>query len=50
MDWFDSWALTLATFLPMVGCAVVLADPEGEGRADQAGDAAHHRWPRWPSA
>jgi NADH-quinone oxidoreductase subunit M len=27
MDWFDSWALTLVTFLPMLGCAVVLAIP-----------------------
>ncbi len=25
MDWFDSWALSLATFIPMVGMAVVLA-------------------------
>ena len=28
MDWFDSWALTLAVFLPLVGTAVVLAIPK----------------------
>jgi len=27
MDWFDSWALTLVTFLPLLGCAVVLLIP-----------------------
>ena len=27
MDWFDSWALTLAVFIPLVGTAVVLAIP-----------------------
>ncbi len=30
MDWFDSWALTLVTFLPLVGCAVVLAIPRAK--------------------
>ena len=30
MDWFDSWALTLATFIPMVGCAVVLLIPRAK--------------------
>src|SRR3990170_3572287 len=30
MDWFDSWALTLATFLPLVGCAVVLLIPRAK--------------------
>jgi NADH-quinone oxidoreductase subunit M len=28
MDWFDSWALSLATFIPIVGTAVVLAIPK----------------------
>jgi NADH-quinone oxidoreductase subunit M len=28
MDWFDSWALTLAVFLPLVGTAAVLAIPK----------------------
>jgi NADH-quinone oxidoreductase subunit M len=28
MDWFDSWALSLATFIPVVGTAVVLAIPK----------------------
>jgi NADH-quinone oxidoreductase subunit M len=30
MDWFDSWALTLVTFLPMVGVAVVLLIPRAK--------------------
>ena len=30
MDWFDSWALTLTTFLPLVGCAVVLLIPRAK--------------------
>src|SRR3712207_192681 len=30
MDWFDSWALTLVTFLPLVGCAVVLLIPRAK--------------------
>jgi len=30
MDWFDSWALSLATFIPMVGTAVVLAIPRAK--------------------
>ena len=30
MDWFDSWALTLATFLPLVGGAVVLLIPRAK--------------------
>ena len=30
MDWFDSWALSLATFIPMVGMAVVLAIPRAK--------------------
>jgi NADH-quinone oxidoreductase subunit M len=30
MDWFDSWALTLAVFLPLVGCAVVLLIPRAK--------------------
>ena len=32
MDWFDDWALTLAVFIPAVGMAIVLVDPEGAGR------------------
>jgi NADH-quinone oxidoreductase subunit M len=28
MDWFDSWALTLAVFIPIVGMAAVLAVPK----------------------
>ena len=37
MDWFDSWALSLATFIPMVGMAVVLAIPRAkEGLIKQA--------------
>src|SRR5919106_1441802 len=34
MNWFDSWALTLAVFIPMVGVAVILALP-------RANEAAH---------
>jgi NADH-quinone oxidoreductase subunit M len=34
MDWFDSWALSLAVFIPMVGVAVILAIP-------RANEAAH---------
>jgi NADH-quinone oxidoreductase subunit M len=34
MDWFDSWALTLAVFIPLVGVAVILAIP-------RANEAAH---------
>jgi NADH-quinone oxidoreductase subunit M len=30
MDWFDSWALSLAVFLPLVGTAVVLAIPRAK--------------------
>ncbi len=28
MEWFDNWALTLATFLPIVGALVILAMPK----------------------
>ncbi len=30
MDWFDSWALSLATFIPIVGMAIVLAIPRAK--------------------
>ncbi|HET9773159.1 MAG TPA: NADH-quinone oxidoreductase subunit M [Acidimicrobiia bacterium] len=30
MDWFDSWALSLAVFLPLVGTAVILAIPRAK--------------------
>jgi NADH-quinone oxidoreductase subunit M len=30
MDWFDSWALSLATFIPIVGVAIVLAIPRAK--------------------
>ncbi|MFN8027105.1 MAG: NADH-quinone oxidoreductase subunit M, partial [Acidimicrobiia bacterium] len=30
MDWFDSWALTLAVFIPLVGMAIVLLIPKAE--------------------
>ena len=30
MDWFDSWGLTLAVFLPAVGMVVVLAIPRAQ--------------------
>ena len=30
MDWFDSWALSLAVFIPLVGTAVVLAIPKAK--------------------
>ena len=30
MNWFDSWALTLAVFLPAVGLVLVLATPKGQ--------------------
>ncbi len=30
MDWFDSWALTLAIFIPAVGMAIVLLIPRAE--------------------
>jgi len=33
VDWFDSWAVTLAVFLPAVGMVVVLAIPKTEERA-----------------
>jgi NADH-quinone oxidoreductase subunit M len=33
MDWFDSWALTLAVFIPMVGVAVLFAIPKANESA-----------------
>ena len=30
MDWFDSWALSLAAFIPIVGMAAVLAIPRAK--------------------
>jgi NADH-quinone oxidoreductase subunit M len=30
MDWFDSWALTLVVFTPIVGMAIVLLIPKAE--------------------
>src|SRR2546423_9893869 len=30
MNWFDSWALSLAAFIPIVGTAVVLAIPKAK--------------------
>jgi NADH-quinone oxidoreductase subunit M len=30
MDWFDSWALTLAVFIPILGAVVVLAIPKAQ--------------------
>jgi NADH-quinone oxidoreductase subunit M len=30
MNWFDSWALSLATFIPMVGMAIILAIPRAK--------------------
>src|SRR5207253_8684240 len=30
MDWFDSWALSLAAFIPIVGVAIVLAIPRAK--------------------
>ena len=33
MDWFDSWGLTLAVFLPAVGMVIVLAIPKAQERA-----------------
>ncbi len=33
MDWFDSWAVTLAVFLPTVGMALVLVIPKAQERA-----------------
>src|SRR5581483_2997175 len=30
MNWFDSWALSLATFIPIVGMAIVLAIPRAK--------------------
>ena len=50
MDWFDDWALTLAVFVPVVGMAIVLLDPEGRGEPDQGGRAADHAWSRSGSA
>jgi NADH-quinone oxidoreductase subunit M len=32
MDWFDEWALTLATFIPLVGMAIILFVPRTEER------------------
>jgi NADH-quinone oxidoreductase subunit M len=36
LDWFDSWGLTLAVFLPAVGMAVVLFIPRGQELALKA--------------
>ena len=33
MDWFDSWGVTLAVFLPAAGMMVVLAIPKAQERA-----------------
>jgi len=33
LDWFDSWALTLAVFLPTVGMVIVLAIPRAQEQA-----------------
>jgi len=33
VDWFDSWAVTLAVFLPVVGMALVLVIPKAQERA-----------------
>jgi NADH-quinone oxidoreductase subunit M len=33
MDWFDSWGLTLAIFLPVVGMAVLLFIPKAQEQA-----------------
>ena len=33
MDWFDSWGLTLAVFLPSVGMVIVLAIPRAQEQA-----------------
>jgi NADH-quinone oxidoreductase subunit M len=33
VDWFDSWAVTLAVFLPVVGMVVVIAIPKTQERA-----------------
>ena len=50
MDWFDSWALSLAVFIPIVGAAVVLAIPKAKEELLKAGRPPHHRRHRWPSA
>jgi NADH-quinone oxidoreductase subunit M len=36
VDWFDSWGLTLAVFLPAVGMVVVLAIPRAQEQALKA--------------
>ena len=38
MNWFDSWALSLAAFIPIVGTAVVLfvLRPTGQPGRDPA--------------
>jgi NADH-quinone oxidoreductase subunit M len=36
VDWFDSWGLTLAVFLPSVGMVVVLAIPRAQEQALKA--------------
>src|SRR5262245_50458035 len=33
MNWFDSWALTLMVFVPIVGMAIVLLIPRAEETA-----------------
>jgi NADH-quinone oxidoreductase subunit M len=33
LDWFDSWGLTLAVFLPSVGMVIVLAIPKAQEQA-----------------
>jgi NADH-quinone oxidoreductase subunit M len=36
MDWFDSWALSLAVFIPTLGAAVVMAIPRAKEEAHKA--------------
>ena len=36
MDWFDSWGLTLAIFLPLVGALLILLVPREQEGAHKA--------------
>ena len=43
MELFESWALSLIVFLPMVGALVALAIPKEAGRSGEAVDAPGER-------
>ena len=45
MNWFDSWALTLAVFLPAVGLVLVLATPKAQEPVGWPWPMEHGTWP-----